>query len=381
MRPDSLAVVLIGALSASGVALAQDQTTLADILTGVKSSAAELRNDDGQVADYLARIAPDSSLVRFLRDLNLRFKTFEDQDGTARLGLEYEFSKTITRSGAEDEGGFDFSTTLTGRGNVAFAQDANPTSFLETGLQLHLFRQGFHSASDIVIDEATQTRNQALLTRIGQDDLDPTEYRQTTEWRELVDSMRNLLGLETILDISGHGTLETDQTFDNHQAAYGLRLAFGVKEWRPDALLSKLNVFDFPFALTRVLTDTDPTFSPTGRSLPMFLAGIDLVDPSGNEARAAIGEDDAYPRFHAEVTMKSLVGVISGSPIWTSMGWRYYRDLDAAAAVEAADLDEHSYFLARLDLPKGLFASYAAGRLPFDVEDTSRVELGFHVHF
>ena len=79
--------------------------------------------------------------------------------------------------------------------------------------------------------------------------------------------------------------------------------------------------------------------------------------------------------------MKSRVGIMNDQVVWASLGWRYYREFDAPSAIEAAELDEHSFFAAKVDLPGGMFLSYSAGKLPLDVDADSILALGFQTSF
>ena len=174
---------------------------------------------------------------------------------------------------------------------------------------------------------------------------------------------------------------ESNQDFSETQLAYGLDGTYAIRGNQPEHWLSRWNVFDCPFALLRLLLDTDEeyrgeTFS-RGTALPSLQLGLDLVDPTDNSAREALGEDDPFPRFRSKIEVNSLVGRYEGTELRGRMGWRFFSELGAPSAIEDADLDEFSYFYVALDLPKGWFVSYSTGELPLDVDDDDVFELGF----
>ena len=360
---------LIGGLFGEGAA------TLLDDLR-------ELPRDATLLPALLDRVDPNSGLGRLLEDVNFRAKTFEDEAGTARIGFEYDFSKSLVSSPKDgDDDRWRYGASFFGRGNVALDSAFNPNDFLETGVRLSLFRHSFRAPLQAPASPEVQTATQDLFKRIAEDDLEPDDYMATAEWQRVRQNVAQVLGREVLFDASLHATFESDQEFANYQYAYGINAGLVIKEWDDDAPLSRLNVFDYPFAVIRMLTGEDENFAPSGRALPSFLAGIDLVDPHADQGRIALAEDNDYARFRAEVSMKTVLGRIGDTRIWASLNWRYYREIDAPSAVEAANLDEFSYFAARVDLPGGLFVGYAAGQLPFDANNASLAQLGFQWSF
>jgi hypothetical protein len=125
----------------------------------------------------------------------------------------------------------------------------------------------------------------------------------------------------------------------------------------------------------------DSTFSPSGRAYPAVHVGLDLVDPTSIKERRDVDEDKTFPRFRAEVAMKSKLGMLFDEVVWFSAAWRYYREIDADSEIRNLDLDQSSYFVIVLDLPKGLFVSYATGKLPLDQDEDDVLELGFKIRF
>jgi hypothetical protein len=146
---------------------------------------------------------------------------------------------------------------------------------------------------------------------------------------------------------------EADQSFDDQQSVYGLRLTYGKRN-----------------ALRR----ND------------FLA-IDLnrgqVDPDGDTAReTALGTSalSKYYRTEAELLymlpLDEVIPFLGKAVRGFEFNYRYFRESGAPAAVKTAGLD--SYFLRtfRLNLPRDLFIAYSSGKLPFDLKDDDFFELG-----
>jgi len=84
-------------------------------------------------------VIPES---RFLKDLDLEFKTFKvsNSDSITGLGIGYSFLKDITRRRFDNESQTGISLSLHAQGNIAFEKNINPEDFLESSLSFHLFK-------------------------------------------------------------------------------------------------------------------------------------------------------------------------------------------------------------------------------------------------
>jgi hypothetical protein len=175
--------------------------------------------------------------------------------------------------------------------------------------------------------------------------------------------------------------LESNQSFDDKQYYYGLQSGFDIKAWNPDSALAQFNILDYPFALTRMIMGNDPRWMPRGSALPTFLVGIDQVIPQDADPRTLAGDDSAFPRFRFEAAYRTLVGHVGGQPAFFEVNFRHYHEIGASETVVSASLDRYTYVAAALLLPKGMYVSYSAGKLPLDAEDDRVFELGFHYGF
>jgi hypothetical protein len=147
---------------------------------------------------------------------------------------------------------------------------------------------------------------------------------------------------------------ETDQSFDNQQAVYGISFTYG-----------KMGIFE----------ETD-------------FFGVDVrrgrVDPSKDKARqAALGTTSLGGYYRNELEVLYVYPVSATLPLFGKMtdsfefNYRYYEESGAPAAIEAAKLDKFFLRTFRLNLKHDLFIAYSQGKLPFDVAEDEFFTLGF----
>lgn len=316
--------------------------------------------------------------VDFLRDVNLKFKTFRTngQNSNAALGLSYSYSRDVKKDlysqTSSSSSGLSFAVKADG--NVSFDRRLNPEDFLDSKLSFHFF----HSRGGVVnrADTSVASRLNDLedaLTMIT----DPDSLILSPIWKEFLATVSGHLTTQFYLDLSLKAGLESDQDFRQKQYVYGIHLGFDLKAWNRNSSLAKLNIFDWPFAVLRVFTGYDKDLSPRGSTIPTILAGIDQVDPKNDLLRFSVENESPYPRFSSEVSFRTPVSKSADF----SANFRYYRELDASPAVKTANLDVYAYFTSALTLWNGMYVSYATGKLPFDDKDDEVYELGFNYNF
>jgi hypothetical protein len=316
--------------------------------------------------------------VIFLRDLELRFKTFQDADSAlSALGFSYDWNLNFTKEyeTSSKRGGFDFG--LMANGNVAFTKKLNPYDFLTTGLNVGLYR--FMGGVSGINDSAFFTRRAELRQKLV--NMTTTEEILNSDaYNEFVQSMK--LSNQYMLDVKITGGLESNQDFSKKQYAYGIQLNLGAKAWNDKNALAQLNFFDYPFVITRWLTKTDESFSPYGATIPTVQFSLDYVKPQQDIGREMLtGNLKGYSRFHFETGFRTLLADIKNQAIFFNAGFRYYKEFNAPAAVKLVNLDRFSYFALSITSSAGLFISYSNGRLPFDAKDDAVYELGFNYNF
>jgi hypothetical protein len=342
---------------------------------------------------YLAK----NSGLAFLKDVNFRFKAFETHDPaqSASLGFNYDYAKVVVDGewgggcGASCARGYDFS--FSAKGNVAFDPDRNPDDFLETKLSFALF-QSIGGVSGELSAEGKKQYNELALKA--------AQAKSEAEVEKLQgDILRLVAGTFTdqyYVDLAGDFALESNQSFSAKQLAYGARLGLDVKgwkradarRWRDSSPLAKLNVFDYPFALLRLLTGYDrcadgglACFAPRGTHWPTAAVTFARIKPQDGDPRLAAGDDSDYNRLAAELSFKTPIAYLSGQKLFFSANHRLYRELDAAAAVTAAGLDHYRYTTLVIGSVTGPYLSYSNGRLPLDARNDQVFELGYQTHF
>lgn len=324
----------------------------------------------------------DDNPLRKLFDVaNIKLKMFDsDKPGKqTSLGFTYDFSKDISSYYINKEKAKHDALTLSlsARGNVAFNRKANPRDFLDAKASFLGFRsRGGALATTPDVQEQLNT-----LEDLAAQSKTREEFLKNPAAVEAARIIRVYLTTQYYIELAADGGIEADQTFSKKQYVYGGHLALDIKGWNSESPWAKFNLFDYPFALTRLLLGNDTTWSPRGSALPTVLVGIDQVIPTGNDPRARAGDTSDFARLRFEASYRTLVGHITGQAVFFEADVRYYQELYPSAAVKAASADHSTVFTAVLLLPKGAFVSYSTGRLPFDLQNSRVYEVGFHYSF
>jgi hypothetical protein len=141
---------------------------------------------------------------------------------------------------------------------------------------------------------------------------------------------------------------ETDQSFDNRQAVYGLRATYGKFE--------ALGKNDF------VALDLS-----YGR-----------VDPKEDAVRqAALGTDPLEPYYRWNLEFLYMYPLRWKVVTAVELNYRLFLENSAPASIKAADLDKHELATIRIGLQNDLFLAYSAGKLPFDRRNDNIFQIGF----
>jgi hypothetical protein len=317
---------------------------------------------------------------QLLKDLNLRFSTFQAEKSDARgLGLSYDYSRSIkheeiaTKSADYTALGFD----LDANGNISFERTINPRDFLQSDLALSvaISRGGAYRTTTAIRERLAQLRDSLALIE-NQDELDHSPL-----WAEYLNTVQPFLSTQLLLDLAATASFETDQGFDDRQLVYAARLGLDLKAWNNNSTAARWNVFDWPFATLRYLIGTDSAFAPRGAAWPTVQASLGLVDPVENDPRNAVANLDAFPRFKVEAAFRTPIASRGDNDVSFESDFRWYRELGAPAGVGQAGLDEYTYVVAAITTTLGPFVSFSAGRLPFDARSDRVYQLGFRTSF
>jgi hypothetical protein len=376
MRSSTLLLGILSSSLAFGAGAAEVQPPAGPVGRSLTEDPATL---DRALTTLLAKESP---LRRFLDAANVRLLAFDSDKGgeNQSLGLSYSFSKDIPRHYFTNAPGKHdgLALNLFAEGTIAADPDANPRNFLDSRVSFEVFRSrgGAIATSDQIRDQLNQLEDAAAENET---------FEELLQDRNFVEAMRILrqhMSTQYYVAVAGEGGLEANQTFSEKRYYYGGRFAIDVKAWNPASAWAKFDILDYPFAFTRrYIFNSDPEWMPRGSALPTLLAGIDMVEPSSGDPRAAVGDGSSFARWRLEVGYRTLVGHVDGYAAFFEATVRHYQEINPSGAVRSASLDRSTVFSAALLFPKGLFVSYSTGKLPFDQKDSSVYSAGWQYKF
>ena len=400
-------LLLIGTMGLTSLHLpllaAEEVTSREELLTAVISQGIAKKNSTDTTTDTIATIrealgSPNTQSTilnsylqsdhgwQFLKDINLAFKVFEsDENSEAALGITYEYEKSLKDYGLECNvkssactRGLDFAFST--EGNVAFDGDRNPADFLDTELSFNLYQSLGGTVEGLDPDLVIKLRDVFIRAE------DESEEEEAVQ--DLITKVRPALTNQFYFEIGGHASLESDQDFDAKQWTYGIHTVLELKSWNTDNALSKLNFFDYPFALIRAVSDYDsctksqkPCFQPLGTSWPSALIGLSRVQPEGESPRALSGDDSDFDRLKLEISFKSPIARVKDQSYFFALNYRYFAEISPSDVVEEVGQDSIDYLAITIGADSGVFFSYTDGRLPFDLQDDQVYQLGYKFHF
>ncbi len=317
---------------------------------------------------------------RFLRDLEIEFKYFDEKDGTQGFGVACSYVKDLKS--------FDLvrGTTVRGmafavraEGNVAFDQETNPRDFLDFRVAFRFFQ-----SSGGVVREGTTDAEKDELFKLEEELVNiktRDELKKSPAWTRFSSLIQDRLTTQIFFDASIEAGVESDQSFTREQYVIGARVALDIKAWNAKSPEASFNVFDYPCALIRQLTGCDSGFRVRGSTMPTLIIGLDSIHPRDDDPRTLAGDDSDFLRLRVEASFRSPIARFEGATLFFDVNARYYLELGASDVVRAADLDHFSYVSLALASSQGVYVSYAAGRMPLDARDDVIYEAGLKVNF
>jgi hypothetical protein len=322
----------------------------------------------------------DSTKWKFLKDLNVQFKTFQTTDNApTALGFTYDFNFDYARFKESNNHKSRLSNSfgLSARGNVAFNKKQNPNDFLENKINYNLsgFSGGVIKAPDTSIyTKLNQIEDKLKMIK------DMQSKEAVTLWEEFGKDLK--LSNQYYWSLEPKFALESNQDFSKTQWSPGLAIDFGVKAWDKNSTLSKLNLFDYPFALLRWIIGTDKSFTPYGSTIPTIQFVADYVVPANDTIRKnLVGNTNPYPRIKFETGFRTFISRIKKENIFFNANFRYYKEINAPNAIKNAKLNAQTYFVMALQTTLGFYVSYANGKLPFDAKSDEVYSIGFNYKF
>ncbi len=315
----------------------------------------------------------DSSYGKWLSDLNLEFKNFQNQDSTSSsIGFSYDLN--LERARIVEKGNLKNGKSISfeSKGNVAFNKAVNPNDFLNSKLSLNMF----HAGGGVTIKETNQDlmyyanlrRKLAIIDSVS-------EIVKSLEWKELNEKF--ILKNSWIFKYDINAGIESNQDFSKTQNTFGLRFGIGLKSWDRNNIASKLNIVDYPFDLIRKITGCDGNIHK-GVTIPSLLIGFDYVNPLNDTIRKNIeGNVKPYTRINLEIGFRTVLTEVLNQTLYFNSSFKYYRELGASLNIKKNKYSDFSYFTASLTTTSGLYVSYSFGKLPFDKQNDAVYEIGF----
>jgi hypothetical protein len=349
-----------------------------DALRGDLSAALDRLKQPETLNLALGKVEAGTPLKRVLQPLNLEFVNLQS-DAQTVLGLRYGWTKDL-RYARQGEGvnHWGYQVNARASGTVTAEASQNTENFIQSGGEV-VFFSSRGGVLELEGDDLRDFLNDLEDQMASFDDYGA--LRASDAYQQFMGAVWDRLSTQTYLRFDGNLSYEADQLFDRTQTAYGAKLGVDIKGWRPSGPLADLNLFDWPAALLRVFTGYDEAFRPLGSTIPTLVVGLDQVEPGANPEREALDEMDTFTRVSLELAYRSPVAKLAQGPVFLEMGLRAYKELGASDAIKSAKLDSTRRFFAALTGPGGITASYASGRLPFDLQSTEVWGLGFRYSF
>jgi hypothetical protein len=349
--------------------------SIADSLTieGLK----EVFSDPDLLNDLFAKNlemlkVPSPNGYKYIKDLNLKFKSFQNDTLPVSLGFEYKYDNSWIKNRVQKNSVFYQTYSLSFNGNVAFRKRYNPNDFLESTLSYDgSFMFGGRAMKiDNATSDVIQEIEDTILERRSRREPYMDLYRKVNSLIRVTDQF--------YIGVKGKLAFESNQDFSKRQYVPGILLGMGAKGWNKNEALRYFNVLDYPFALIRLITGTDDKFTIYGSTFPSFLFGLDYVIPDKDTLRQKLIDDlDPFSRLRFEVGFKTRVARIGKEMIHFASNFRWYKELGAEKIIRDNRLEHFTYFVGALESNSGLFVSYTTGKLPFDLRNNQVYAIGF----
>lgn len=314
---------------------------------------------------------------QLLKGLQVTPVAIDTESSASVIGLKYELKQDVANTDLSPANKKSvtrgLSYVIDASGTLVPDETKNPENFLLNEFSVHYF-SSHGGVSGRIGGEAFNAISLALADVDDEKELD-------AEWRKIQDNLLSVLSTQFVFDVAAHAAVEAEQSTESRQTTFGAYLALDVKPWNPKSSLAKLNLFDHPFALLRLLSGYDTTFSPRGSAFPTFLVALDRVNPSDDTPRAKVGDTSSFSRLRFEASMRTPIAAAGETAYYIDLNYRWYQELSPSDVVQHAHLQTNRYFTAAITSSTGVFASYSRGSLPFGVTNEANYQLGFHFNF
>jgi len=332
--------------------------------------------EDPESANKILQSVLRNERLGFLSDLKLDVVVIDADEGQSTIGFIYDYARTLTPQAVAEGTVFSgWELDFFARGTVAVEPELNRSNFLETLLEYKYYRStgGVRDDANVPPDEVLRRRVERgeALAGLGDD------FRSSELFRKHSEEVRALMTPQFHMDVGFTGGLEGNQAFTQKNWTYGLQTVIDFKAWNPHSHAAKLNLFDLPFAIIRLLTGYDARWQVRGSTYPTVLLAIDQVNPQDNGIDEMLVDDESYTRFRGEASFRTPIAWFGTSQVFFGANYRYYQEFGASDAVKATGLDDHAFLTMSVTTDKGFLVTYKTGSLPFNVQDDSGFEVGW----
>jgi hypothetical protein len=366
-------------VAASVSATAQQPLTLEDV-------------KDQIVAEFLKNKLPE--LLSGKSDIfQLKYIEPDTSGGKAGWGIDYKWkaSRSSAPSTTPVNGQrFTFgrmSYDLSVDGSYAFNDVTTNQNFSTVKAALTLERGDFGKLN--VIDTAISTAFQQCLLAVPA----PTTPEEVPDYDRASERCVRAHGIDKMVQaepgasyywVDFHGGIEANQDYSDSRTLFGLA---GAYAYQPSVARASTNIVDAPFRFMR-----NAFSGPAGGAYvapwPSVLLGLERLDAADDDTRTALTTKTTYTRAKAEVAFNTIVANISQHVVRFNVSYRYFHELSAPDAIDAAGLDSFDFVSASLRFPARLlplfpsddyelFVSFTSGQLPFNPASDKAIEVGF----
>jgi hypothetical protein len=331
-------------------------------------------------------------------ELRLKYIEPDTAGAEAGWGIDYEWhlSRSAKPSRVPEKGSSEpfilgrMSSELDIKGTYAFGDVPNNQnqSTITAALKLERGNFGKLNVLDKAISDAFQMCLLAIPVPEKPEDI-PEYNRASSECTQSngIDKMIRATPDAYYYWVDFHGGVEANQDYSDSRTLFGLAGAY-VRQ--PSVARASTNIFDAPFRFMRDKFSAGASDQnlPYVAPYPSLLLGIERLDAKDDDTRTALTTKTNYTRAKAEVAFNTVVANIDQQLVRFNISYRYFHELSAPDAIQAAGLDSFDFVSASLRFPAQLlpifpsddyelFVSFTNGQLPFNTTSDRAIEVGF----
>ena len=350
--------------------------------------------------DLKGIILSDFSVKEVNRMLHRKFPFLElsysdTESGSNENGfiLGYDWKKDwnnydyVRGSNDKNYGATIYRASLYAKGNHGLGNVTNPNNKSEAGFSINLSQAGFgRLKKQLTRDESDQL--QKCIGRIAVDDPDlDVKLKACSEKYKVIEvfEANHEQEYQWVYGIDAHAKMEGDGDYSQKHYVFGVEV-IGTFNPPVGSVLSRLNILDWPFIVTRKAFGGDDKFHP---DWPLLRAGVQSVKVEENDPREDVApDDDSFIRYYGEMVFTTNVCAINGKTVKFNTAYEFYREVDADSRIKSAGLDDFGYFSVSLQAPVSLltekvsdrnmfFIRFTDGELPFDRRSTRAFTIGW----